>query len=246
MSDTDKTRPWVWFDLDDTLWDFTGNSLKALAVLYEKYSLYKLWPDVQQWLDSYHAENSRLWQLYNVGKINAATLRRQRFAVPLSKAGGDSSLAEVLDKDYLHILSDYPETVKYAPELLARLSTQYNIGILSNGFADIQQRKLHASGLDRYVGAIVLSDDIDVPKPDVRIFRYAMQRAGLPGRNSIMVGDNPQTDILGALNAGWSAVWVNFANDELPQGLQNERRLAVVPSLEYAENAIRHLNRTMD
>lgn len=56
--------PWVWFDLDDTIWNFTDNSLEALAQLYEAEHLNRWWADVDSWRDNYHHHNTMLWALY--------------------------------------------------------------------------------------------------------------------------------------------------------------------------------------
>lgn len=205
-------RPRVWFDLDDTLWDFEKNSLTALTELYHRRGLESWWPTVSEWLDAYHAVNSALWQKYNRGEITAATLRRDRFLITLRDAGYDGEdiweLAESLDREYLHILSGLPDLVAGVAEGLPQLSTYYNIGILSNGFADTQHRKLRSGGIDRFVDITVLSDDIGVAKPDRRLFDHAASVAGEKGK-PLMVGDNPETDIAGALNAGWDAIWFN-------------------------------------
>ena len=88
--------PWVWFDLDDTVWDFTHNSLEALAQLYRAEHLDRWWADVDAWRDNYHRHNTALWALYTPGKIDRDTLRRERFRRPLLDAGADEATAAAL------------------------------------------------------------------------------------------------------------------------------------------------------
>ena len=79
--------------------------------------------------------------------------------------------------------------------------------MVSNGFSGVQERKLKNASLE--VDVVVLSDEIDINKPDRRLFDYALQKSGATAEESLMVGDNPLTDILGALSAGWQAILFN-------------------------------------
>lgn len=234
--------PWVWFDLDDTIWNFTDNSLEALAQLYEAEHLNRWWADVDSWRDNYHHHNTMLWALYTPGKIDRDTLRRERFRRPLLDAGVDATtadaIAEHLDREYLRRLALLPNVIEGAHATLKALrAAGCHIGILSNGFKDTQQQKLRSSGLDALVDLVVLSDDIDVNKPDRRIYDYARQRAAalypeIPctPRDCLMVGDNADTDIRGALDAGWDAVWLNPNGTPRPDAPANRARN--IPSLQ--------------
>ena len=224
--------PWVWFDLDDTVWDFTHNSLEALAQLYRAEHLDRWWADVDAWRDNYHRHNTALWALYTPGKIDRDTLRRERFRRPLIDAGVDAATAESmaghLDSEYLRRLALLPATMEGARETLTALrAAGCRIGILSNGFKDTQQQKLRSAGLDTLVDLVVLSDDINVNKPDRRIYDYARQRAAAlypevrcAPSDCLMVGDNIDTDIRGALNAGWDAVLMSNVECRMSNGLR--------------------------
>ncbi|MDE6036954.1 MAG: YjjG family noncanonical pyrimidine nucleotidase [Duncaniella sp.] len=205
---------WVWLDLDDTLIDFRANSIAALYATYSCCQLDRYFDSCDEWVDSYLRHNHALWDLYNRAEITQAYLRMHRFLDPVrEKCPGISEEsftdeANRLDKVYLDLLAQQKCMVDGAVELVRHLRAHsYNIGVLSNGFTDVQHRKLHAVGLDKLVDAVVLSDDIGVNKPDPRIYRHAMERSGDtdPARH-IMIGDNPSTDIAGALASGWRAV----------------------------------------
>ena len=204
-------RPWVWFDLDDTLWNFHDNSLVALGQIYSLYALDRFWPGEQAWLDSYHAVNDELWHLYSHGAITRDVLRTERFRRPLAEAGCDAAeaqeMAARLDGVYLGMLAQMSGTVPGAHEVLRRLRPFYNIGILSNGFAEVQYGKMATAGLSPLIDCVVLSDEIEVNKPDPRIFDYACRKAGTEPGSCLLVGDNPDTDICGAVGAGWKAVF---------------------------------------
>lgn len=230
-------RPWVWFDLDDTLWDFATNSHHTLARVYDRARLNRFWPDVDSWRDAYHVVNHELWELYAHARIDSATLRTTRFARPLTQAGCPADEAEAmareLDPLYLHLLGQCSLTKPGAIELLAKMKDSYNIGILSNGFADTQYAKLRSSGLGEYIDCVVLSDQIGINKPDVRIFEHALRTAGTTAALSTMVGDNPDTDIAGALNAGWHAVWYNPEHCPVPAQIASNPRFSMIDTLDY-------------
>lgn len=204
---------WVWLDLDDTLIDFRANSLIALRLTYADCRLDRYFPDCDRWVESYLRHNHALWDRYNRAEITQDYLRMHRFLDPIREhtpMSADTFAREARDMDtiYLDHLARQKCMVDGAMDLIDHLRAHhYNIGVLSNGFTDVQHRKLHTVGLDTKVDLIVLSDDIGVNKPDIRLYRHAMERATLTDPTlHLMIGDNPDTDIAGALNAGWRAI----------------------------------------
>lgn len=211
---------WAWFDLDDTLYDFRASSLIALNSVYDSMRLNRFFHSRQSWIDTYHRHNDSLWKLYNAGGISKNHLKMERFRLPLTEAGADNatatSLSEALDPEYLRLLASTGLTLPGAHRLLKRLrEMKIHIGILSNGFTEVQHDKLRNSKLDRLVDCVVLSDEIGINKPDRRLFDYALQKSGASAASSLMIGDNPDTDIAGAINAGWKALLFNPSTDLL-------------------------------
>lgn len=158
--------------------------------------------------------NAALWQQYNVAAITKDSLRHQRFTLPLIEAGCSDNLADTLsprfDVTYLDFLAQGRIMIPGAIELLLRLRSRgYRLGILSNGFKEVQYRKIKTAGIESLIDCVVLSDDIGVNKPDRRIFDHALAvTSGTPER-TVMIGDNPATDIDGAISAGWHAIHFN-------------------------------------
>lgn len=205
---------WVWLDLDDTLIDFQANSRRALELTYDRIpELPRLFPTAELWKDAYLTHNHALWDRYNRAEITQDYLRVHRFTDPLAQASSTpadrwTTLARELDRVYLDLLGVQTAMVPGARHLVESLrSWHYNIGILSNGFTQVQHCKLDTVGLTPLVHAVVLSDDIGVNKPDPRLYRHAMERVGTPDpARHLMIGDNPSTDIAGALATGWRAM----------------------------------------
>jgi putative hydrolase of the HAD superfamily len=228
---------WIWLDLDDTLWDFRANSLVALAQVYEQKHLDRFFATCQQWIDSYHVVNDLLWAQYSAAQVTQDYLRMERFRRPLADAGCPDAEARKLSTDldplYLGILGTLPGVVPGTFELLDDLHAKgYKLGILSNGFREVQHAKLHTSRIDAHIDCVVLSDEIDINKPDARIFRYAEQKVGTTAERCIMIGDNPLTDIAGALNAGWGAIWFNPTQKPAPRQITNNKNLKIVTALQ--------------
>ena len=217
---------WVFFDLDDTLWDFALNSEFSLELLYNKNTfLAEFYPDYNNFSTIYHRENDRLWALFNKKLISADFLKPERFRILLAPFISDTSsldhFAHQLCNEYLNILGSQTAVVFQAENVLNYLSKKYMIGVLSNGFREVQYKKLYNTSLWKYVQRMVISDEINVPKPDTRIFEYALQATGAKADSAIMIGDNPLTDIKGAIDAGWNAIYFNKRNESLPSAITN-------------------------
>lgn len=212
----------LWFDLDDTLWDMTGNSVICLRELYDIYGLGRYFGSTEQWDECYHRINAALWERYSAGTISRDFLRSERFAAPLCLAGvapdEAQKLSASLDVRYLGLLGAKTRLIKGAAEILPWLRGRgYRMGIVSNGFREVQYNKLRSSSIDSFFDIVVLSDDAGYNKPDRRFFAYAEERAGTRDCRNVIIGDNPVTDIRGGLDARWDAVW--FKPDDLPSAV---------------------------
>lgn len=208
----DAREVMLWFDLDDTLWDMSGNSIICLHELYESHGLDRWFESHEQWDEIYHKINRELWEQYGRGDISRDYLRSERFARPLRIGGVPAPDAErmavTLDKQYLNSLGQKTALIEGARELLDYLSSRgYKMGIVSNGFREVQYNKLRSSDIDRYFDLVVLSDDAGINKPDRRFFEYAMERADSREMHNIIIGDNLTADVQGAIDAGWKAIW---------------------------------------
>ncbi len=226
----------VWIDLDDTIIDFKANSRNALARLYLDENLDSLFESENDWINLYECHNYELWRLYAEGEIDQPTLRMERFRRPLCERGASDIIARQLsshlDTVYLDRLAEGTILIDGALELLDYIRMSgVKTGILSNGFRDVQHRKIRNAGLEPYFDFVVLSDDAGFTKPDPKIFEYAMAVGGEtdPG-SQLMIGDNRQTDICGAMGAGWNAIMLDRS---LPLMSTSGRGHYVVSSLGY-------------
>lgn len=199
---------YIFFDLDRTLWDFDSSSKMAFHDIYNKYELQQLGINsVESFFEAYTIHNNELWAKYRVGGIEKELLRSLRFQLTLQDFGiNDKEMAEHLGEDYLEIMPLKVGLFPNAIEILDYLKPKYHIHLITNGFSEVQAAKLNVSGLDKYFGVVVTSEEAGFKKPDARIFNFALKEAGAGTEESLMVGDDREVDIEGAKNIGMDQV----------------------------------------
>ncbi len=200
----------LFFDLDHTLWDYDANTSAAVDEVFNYYDFARLGISQQDFLLRFHEVNEYLWNLYNHGHIDRNHLRTQRFRMILEKLGfSENHVPTDIGEKYLEIAPSKNAVIDGTIELLEFAKPNYQMHIISNGFDDVQYRKLDASGILHYFDKVITSDNSGFRKPQKEIFFFALQAAGATLDNSLFIGDNPDTDIVGALNAGMDLVYFN-------------------------------------
>lgn len=192
----------ILFDLDNTIWDFETNSMHSLQEVFHVYELSTAFSDFNHFHDLYKFRNNQLWASYSQKSISKKVLNFERFNYPLVEVGiNDAGLVEKMAVDYLERCAKKTNLMPYAFELLSYLKDNYQLHILSNGFAEVQYLKLKNSGLEHFFDRVILSEQVGVLKPDVRIFDYAVKSLNARKKEVLMIGDNFDADICGARKA---------------------------------------------
>ncbi|RYY49225.1 MAG: noncanonical pyrimidine nucleotidase, YjjG family [Chitinophagaceae bacterium] len=205
----------LYFDLDHTLWDFDKN---AKVTLTEVYAVYELDKKVDALFDDFYQKylfhNQVLWERYHKGFINAEDLKWKRmWRTLLDYKIADENLARDISGRFLEILPTQKEVFPHTFEILDYLTDKnYQLHLITNGFEITQHNKLRNSGLDKYFRHVITSEKSNSVKPRKEIFDYALHVAGADLSNSIMIGDNLDADIMGAMNAGMDSIFVNHIN----------------------------------
>lgn len=198
----------IFFDLDRTLWDFDSSARIAFSELYIIHNLKdKGVESVDKFQNAYNIHNDELWTLYRDGKIEKEVLRGLRFSLTLKDFGiHDSELAETIGREYIAISPLRVALFPNAFYILDYLKEKYQLHIITNGFSEVQFVKLESSGLDKYFDKIITSEKVGYKKPDKRVFQFAFKKTGAKPENSIMIGDDPDVDIKGAMDVGMDQV----------------------------------------
>ncbi|HLP04599.1 MAG TPA: YjjG family noncanonical pyrimidine nucleotidase [Paludibacter sp.] len=214
---------YVFIDLDDTLWDFHANARIILNEFYDQQNLQRYFESFDDYFRIYAKRNLELWDMYGKGEITKEFLNVERFRHPMMQAGiDDMQLAVKTGTEFIRILPTRTILIPFAKELLNYLHANYPISIVSNGFVEVQYKKIESCGMGHYFSHVVLSENAGSLKPDKRIFEYALKLNGAKPSETIMIGDSYEADIRGAQNAGIDQVYfnskinVNDTNDLFP------------------------------
>lgn len=201
------------FDLDRTLWDYDANSYEALTRIFNEFDLQKYYSTPEEFLKIYHAKNDQLWDDYRNGKIKKGELRRKRFAMTLKeKKVVDTVLSSEIGSRYMYLT---PRLNNLAPNTIQTLEylkkRGYSLYILTNGFISTQEKKMKHSNISGYFKRLFSSEELGVNKPRKEIFHWAVSSLHAKKSECLMIGDDFEVDIVGAMNYGIDSVWFNPA-----------------------------------
>ena len=199
----------IFFDLDHTLWDFEANSKKTFSYIFNKNDL-----DIEfeDFIEVYQPINHRYWKLFREDKVSKAELRYGRLKEAFEAIGFNSNdaLIHLLSEEYITYLANHNALFENAIPVLEYLQPKYKMHIITNGFEEVQHRKLRNSNLLPFFDEIITSEKVGVKKPNPKIFEYALDITGANNTESVMIGDNFEADILGAKNMGMQVIFCKF------------------------------------
>jgi putative hydrolase of the HAD superfamily len=200
----------IFFDGDQTLWDFQALMRRALAATIEE--LRRQEPTVEGDLsvEAFVADREAVagqlrGKVTNLESVRLAAFTRSlwRLSIP------DTRLAEHLNDYYLQQRFAGVDLYDDVLPVLETLVRDHTVGLLSNGNSYPER-----VGLERFFAATVFSQDHGVEKPDPRI--YAIAQAAIPGSDYIMVGDSITNDVIAAQRVGWAGIWLNRDRQDPP------------------------------
>ena len=206
----------LFFDLDHTLWDFETNAFQSLEQVYQSLELKKRGVyDFELFYKKYIAHNNLLWERYRKGLIQSDELRWKRMRYTLLDFKiGDEKLALEMSTQFLNLLPTRNTLFPYTLEILQYLQAKnYALHLITNGFEEVQHNKLHYAGIAHFFTEVITSEGSNSLKPHKEIFDYALHKTGAQVQESIMIGDNLEVDIQGAINAGMDQVFVNHIHE---------------------------------
>lgn len=214
----------VFIDFDDTIYDTYGNAQIALSELFEQQHLDRYFNTLEDFTAPYWLANIELWKQYSKGEITRDYLIVERFRRPLAVGMNESPSREYcleISDAFLDLCGSKSGILEGARELLEYLKGKYRLHLCSNGFHEVQYKKLKASDTYKYFDTICLSEDAGANKPSKQYFDYAFDTTGAKAESTIMIGDNFNTDILGARNAGIDQIYFNRWKQEYTENVES-------------------------
>lgn len=206
----------VFFDLDNTLWDHRKNAYLTLKEIFVSEDIEKIYDlKFEEFYPEYFTINENLWANIRDGKIDKAYLRKHRFYDSFLFFGIDNpELGELFETRFLNEVIEHNELVEGTIEILDYLSEKgYRLHILSNGFQEVTHRKVQLSHIEKYFDTITSADELNIRKPDARIYQYALEKSDANIHDSIMIGDDWIADIEGALAFGLKVIFFDVFKD---------------------------------
>ncbi len=214
----------IFFDLDHTLWDFDRNSALTFDLIFK---INDVNVPLHSFLEYYEPINLKYWKLYREEEISKEELRFSRLNETFSAIDmeiGDDVINK-LSEDYIAYLTTHNHIFDGAIELLEYLKPNYRLHIITNGFEEVQQYKLEKSKIAHYFETVTNSEMVGVKKPNPKMFHFALDLAKTSKEKSIMIGDNYEADILGALNVGLDAICFNYHNEKIDSTIKQVKAL---------------------
>lgn len=210
----------VVFDLDDTLFDHTGSTRRALGAWLSTLAAEPSASLLRQWFDV----ETRHFETWRAGAISFEEQRRRRlrdFLPLIDRAVGTDDELDAIFAGYLHCYEEAWQAFDDArPALEALAATGRDVAVLTNGTTEQQRRKVETTGLAALVGTVVTSEEVGAAKPSPRAYLAACARIGSEPRRTLHVGDRHDLDVVAARAAGLAALHLDRLgrHDEPPGG----------------------------
>lgn len=210
----------IFFDLDHTLWDFDKNSMLAFKRVFKKF---KITIEFHAFLKIYEPINVEYWKKYREDKVSKENLRRGRLIDSFNFFDliyTTEKIDEIADA-YIQELPFDNHLFEGAVEILDYLILKYKLHIITNGFEEVQHKKLKNSGIDCYFSTVTTSEEVGLKKPNPKVFLTALNKANSLPAQSVMIGDSLEADILGANNIGMQTIFYNYRNENISKKIKS-------------------------
>ena len=209
----------LFFDLDNTLWDFSANSREAIKQTLEELGIMSQLDSFEDYFQLYEQINGSLWSEYRAKKITKQALIVERFSSSLGAFHITHQDWQGINSHYLECMSLQTKLFPGTLETLSYLKAKgYQMHIITNGFKEVQHAKLKNSGLSDFFGQVFISEEVHTTKPHRQIFEHALKSSNALKKKSIMIGDSWEIDILGAQGFGMDQImFLNNGQNEIPE-----------------------------
>lgn len=223
--------PFLLFDLDDTLLDYSASGRQCWQELFLEYAP-RFGVSVEQLSNAHQKVSGWYWsdaERHRLGRLDLRTARRQVLRLVVKELCSDRQALgdEIADAFTLRrelLFSPFPRTIETLQELQR---SGIRMGLLTNGNSEFQRGKIQRFDLGRYFDSIVIESEFGAGKPDARVFLAALDQIGAMPVQAWMIGDDLVRDIRPAQQLGLGTVWVDNEKGGLPAGSPVEPMLMV-------------------
>ena len=211
------------FDADETLFDFKKSESDAFKNTMLEFDIDY---DENYHLKIYQEINTAIWKEFEDGLITQAKLKTERFKRLSDKLNAGFDEAEFA-KSYIKHLANASFLYDESTALVENLHKGYKLAIVTNGLKDVQDKRIRRSAIGKYFEDIVISEEVNVSKPNPEIFELALNNIKHKDKSKVLiVGDSLTSDIQGGINSGIDTCWFN------PN--KTENKTAIKPTYEIA------------
>ena len=201
----------VLFDADNTLFDY---DLAEITSFRKTLNYFEILKNIEQLYESYKVVNHQIWQEFEDGLISSEKLRTERF-IRFAKQENLKINAQKVSEKYIEFLSECDFLLDGALEISSYLNEKCELALITNGIADVQNKRFAKSALAKFYQHRFISDEIGFQKPDKRIFEVVFSKLNcLDKKSAIIIGDNRNSDIKGGNDFGIDTCWFNIRNCE--------------------------------
>ena len=200
----------VFFDVDDTIFDFDKCGEKVIKDAFGKFSL----PYSATVFPTFKTINKGFWKRIEKGEIDRDYLSAHRFNAVFADLGINFD-GPMFEKEFLRGLHYACEEVDGAIETVRSLSKNYPLFVASNAFYAQQINRLSLAGIADCFKDVFVSEKMGCNKPSPEFFAKMLALAGVDKpETALMVGDSLEADIIGAKNAGMKTFWLTDKNGD--------------------------------
>ncbi len=200
----------VLFDMDETLLSHGRDFRELTNDLFKEFENKLNGIEFTRFSKTLWPKAVDMWFMMYDGVLPGAIARQYTITNTLRQLEVDLDLAEPMMERWDELFVTNTSMMDDAESVLAELRAGgIRLGIVTNGYSEVQHRKIDHHGLEPMVDFVLVSEDAQSHKPDPGIFENALQRAGTAPENTMFVGDTPHTDIEGALATGMIPVLID-------------------------------------
>jgi 5'-nucleotidase len=207
----------ILFDLDNTLYSNEISWESGVRYALEHLNFHQQ-VDIDDFFCQYKLKSEGLWKMFENQELSLTDYRRKRYKETVRQYGLDctDTEADEFQTVFSEKVMDYVEPFPRMRATLDYIVKHYQTGIVTNGPLDHQHIKIGKLTINDLFGKhnVFISGEVGVAKPHRDIFLHALNQLGAAPEETLFVGDSWEADVVGAVECGMEAIWLNSLKRE--------------------------------